>query len=41
MTDRYSFFRQQIFDVSVAQIEAMIKPDGILDYFRRETMALI
>jgi hypothetical protein len=33
--------RHQVFDVAVTQVESMVKPDYILDYFRRESMALI
>jgi len=32
---------QEIFNVSVTQIESIVKPDGITDDVRRESMALI
>lgn len=31
----------QILDIPVTEVESMVKPNGILDYFRRESMALI
>jgi hypothetical protein len=32
---------QQVLDVPVAWIEAVIEPDGILDDFRRKSVALV
>ena len=41
VADRNSLFCQQILDIAMAKIESMIKPYGILNDFRRETMAFI
>jgi hypothetical protein len=32
---------QEIFDVPMAQIEAKVEPDGVLDDLRRKSMALV
>jgi hypothetical protein len=34
-------FSEQILDIAVAEIEAIVEPDGITDDFRRESMAFI
>jgi hypothetical protein len=33
--------RQQVFDIPVAQVEAVIEPDGVLDDLRRKAVALV
>ena len=38
-TDVDTTFGKQFFDISEAQREAKIEPDGMLDDFRRETIA--
>jgi hypothetical protein len=34
-------FGEQVFDISVAEIESEVKPDSIADYVRWESMASI
>ena len=34
-------FRQQVFDISMAQIEAMIQPDSVADDVGWKTVALV
>jgi hypothetical protein len=34
-------FNHQVLDVAVTQVESMVKPYGILDNFRRESMTLV
>ena len=41
VADRNTSFGQQILDVSCAQVEAVIKPHGVLDELRREPVAFV
>jgi hypothetical protein len=36
-----SSFCEQIFDIAVAEIEAVVQPDGVTDNVRRESMAFV
>ena len=40
-TDCDTALRQKVFDISVAQIEAMVKPNGITDNVGRESMSFV
>ena len=41
LADDYTAFRQQFLDFAKAEAEAVIEPDGMVDYFSRESMILI
>jgi hypothetical protein len=41
VTDSDAAFSEQIFNISVAEIEAIVKPDGVTDDVRRESVALV
>ena len=45
-TDRFSGYgdaslRQEVFDISVAEVETIVEPDGIGDNIWRESVALV
>lgn len=41
MADKYAPLSQQIFNVSMAQIEPMIEPNSVLNYYWRKSMAFV
>ena len=41
IADYYSSLSEYVFDIPVAQIEAMVQPDGITDDFGRESVAFV
>ena len=41
MADGDTSFSEQIFNISVAEVELVVEPDGIGDDIRRESMSLL
>jgi len=41
VADRNTTLGHKILDVAAAQIEAMIEPDNVLNYLRRESVAFV
>jgi hypothetical protein len=41
MKSRAAALRQQVFDIAVAQVEAIVEPNGAADDFRRESVAFL
>ena len=40
-TDCNASFGEKVFNISVTEIKAMIEPDRVADYVRRESMAFV